>query len=89
MILEGAALPSFGPEIRSSEAHLRDLTPGQHSSEETSQRRQGVGDNASDATTQGIEALTFRTVSDVLSHYGNQSVVSHILHTHLILSIHF
>ena len=41
--------------VTSGGIHLRDLTPGQHSSEETSQRWRAVGDTVSDLTGPGSE----------------------------------
>ena len=41
--------------VTSCEAHLRDLAPGQHSSEETSQRWRAVGDTMFYLTCPGIE----------------------------------
>ena len=41
--------------VTSGEAHLRDLAPGQHSFEETSQRCRTVGDTVFDLTHPGIE----------------------------------
>ena len=52
--------------ITSGGAHLRDLAPGQHSSEVTSQRWRAVGDTESDVTNPGIETQTSRTDNDVL-----------------------
>ena len=47
--------------------HLRGLAPGQHSSEETSQRWRVVGDTLFDLTGPGIEPSTSLTESDVLT----------------------
>ena len=47
----------------SGESHLRCFAPGQHSSEETSQRWRAVGDTVSDLTRAGIEPQTSRTDS--------------------------
>ena len=41
--------------VTSGGIDLRDLSPGQHSSEQTSQRRRAVGDTVSDLTDSGIE----------------------------------
>ena len=41
--------------VTSGGAHLRCLAPGQHSSEETSQRRRAVGDTLPDLIGPGIE----------------------------------
>ena len=46
---------------------LRGLALGQHSSEETSQRRRAVGDIVSDLTGPGIESQTSRTNSVCLT----------------------
>ena len=43
------------------------LAPGQHSSEETSQRWLAVGDTASDLTGPGIEPQTACTNSNILT----------------------
>ena len=43
--------------------HLCGLAPGQHSSEQTSQRWRVVGDNCADLTGPGIEPQTYRTDS--------------------------
>ena len=48
-------------------AHLRDLAPGQHSTEETSQRWRAFGDAVSDLTDPRIKPQTTRTESNVLS----------------------
>ena len=52
--------------VTSGRAHLRGLAPGQHSSEETSQRWRAVGHCVSNLTGPGIDTQTFRTESDVL-----------------------
>ena len=44
--------------------HLRDVAPGQHSSEETSQRWRAVDDTVPAFTGPGIEPQTSRTDSD-------------------------
>ena len=44
--------------VTSGEVHLRGLASGQHSSEETSQRWQAVGNTVSDLTGPGIEPQT-------------------------------
>ena len=51
--------------VTSGGVHLRGLAPGQHSSEETSQRWRVVGDTVScvDLTGPGIEPQTYRTDS--------------------------
>ena len=49
--------------------HLRGLVPGQHSSEETSQRWRVVSDTMSDLT--GIEFTSSRDHSGVLNKYAN------------------
>ena len=49
--------------VTSSEAHLRGLAPGLHSSEETSQRWRAVGDTVPFLTGPGIEPQTSRTES--------------------------
>ena len=41
-------------------AYLRGLSPGQHSSEETSQRWQAVGDKVFDLTGPGVDPQTYR-----------------------------
>ena len=60
--------------VTSAEAHLRDLAPEQHSSEETSQRWRVVGDTGFDSTRQGIERKTLRNNSGVLSKCANRAV---------------
>ena len=53
----------FTPKrVTSCGAHLRGLAPGQHTSEESSQRWRVVGDTA-DLTDRGIESQTSRTDS--------------------------
>ena len=52
--------------VTSSGAHLRDLAPGLHSSEETSQQWRAVGDIVSDFTDPEIEPQTSRINSDIL-----------------------
>ena len=52
--------------VTSGEVHLRGLAPGQHSSEETSQRWRAVGDTVSDLTDPGIEPQISHTDSNVL-----------------------
>ena len=47
--------------VMSGRAHLRGLSPGQHSFEETLQRWRAVGDIVSDLTRRGIEPYTTRT----------------------------
>ena len=49
--------------VTSGGAPLRCFAPGQHSSEETLQRWQAVGDTVSDLTGRGIESQTSRTDS--------------------------
>ena len=49
--------------VTSCGAHLRGLAPGQHSSEETSQRWRVVGDAVPILTGPGIEPQTSRTDS--------------------------
>ena len=49
--------------VTSGVAHLRVLAPGQHSSDETSQRWRAVGDTVVDLTSPGIEPLTSHTDS--------------------------
>ena len=63
--------------VTCGEVHLLALGPGQHSSEEMSQRWRAVGDTVSDLTCPGIEAQTFLTNNDdltteqtVLAYYG-------------------
>ena len=46
--------------VTSGGVHLRGLAPGQHSSEETSQRWRVVGDTVSDLTDPGFEPGTSR-----------------------------
>ena len=46
--------------------YLRGLAPGQHSSEETSQRWRAVGDVVSNLTDPGIKPRFSRTNTDVL-----------------------
>ena len=48
-------------------AQLRGLTPGQHSSKETSQQWRAVGDTVSNSTGPGIEPETFCTDNDALN----------------------
>ena len=60
--------------VTSGEARLRGLALGQHSSKETSQRWQAVGDTVFDLTGPGIEAQTFRADSDVFNNNANGSV---------------
>ena len=45
--------------------------PGLHSSDETLQRWQDVGDTVSDVTGPVIEPQTYRADSDILSRYAN------------------
>ena len=60
--------------VTSGGAHLHDLAPGQHSSEETSQRWRAVGDTVSGLTDPRIEPQTFHTDSDVFNHHTNWPV---------------
>ena len=53
--------------VTSDGVYLRGFGPGQHSSEETSQRWRGIGDTVSDFIDPGIEPKTSRTDSDVLT----------------------
>ena len=50
--------------VTSGGAHLSGLAPGQHSSEDTSQRRRAVICTGSDLTDPGIEGRTYRTDGD-------------------------
>ena len=62
--------------VTSGGAHLRDLVPGQHSCEATSQRWRDVGDTVSSLTGSGIEPQTFRTDSDMLKQLFNLILLS-------------
>ena len=53
--------------VTNGESHLRCFAPGQHSYEETSQRRRAVGDTVSDLTGAGIEPQTSHTHSVCLT----------------------
>ena len=53
--------------VASGESQPRGLAPGQHSSEESSQRRRAVGYTVSDLTCLGIEPQTFRIDSDIFN----------------------
>ena len=46
--------------------HLRGLAPGQHSSEETSQRWRAVGNSVSKWTTSRIKPMTYSADNNVL-----------------------
>ena len=60
--------------VTSGGAHLSGLAPGQHSSEEMSQRWRAVGDSASDLTSPRFEPKTSRANSDVFNLYDNWPV---------------
>ena len=62
--------------VTSGGANLRGLAPGQHSSEETSQRRRTVGGTASDLTGPGIEPQISRTDSDAYNDLANRQNAS-------------
>ena len=53
----------YAKHVTRGGAHLRDLAPGQHSSEETSQQWRVNGDTVLDLTGRVIEPQTFRTSS--------------------------
>ena len=53
--------------VTSVEVHLRKLAPGQHSSEETSQRWRSVGDTGFDLTSMKVEPQAFCADGDVLT----------------------
>ena len=56
-------------------AHLRGLTPGQHSlKKKTSQRYLAVDDTVSYLTGPGVETQTSRTDSDVLNNKANRPI---------------
>ena len=60
--------------VTSGGVHLSGLAPGQHSSEETSQRWRAVGDSTSDLTGPGIEpaallAVSLTTLPNLLQKY--------------------
>ena len=60
-------LPFITPKrAASSGAHLRDLAPGQHIYEETSQRWRIIGNTVSDLTDLVIEPQIYRTDSNVM-----------------------
>ena len=60
--------------VTSGGTHLRGLAPGQHSSEETSQRRRAADDALSNLTDPEIKPqIIFRANSDVFNHYANLS----------------
>ena len=61
--------------VASGEIHLRDLAPGQHSSEETSQRWRAEGGTVSDLTGLGIEPQIYSADSDVFNQYANRSLI--------------
>ena len=65
--------------VTSGGARLRGLTPGQHNSEETSQRLRAVGDTLSDLTGPGIEPQFFRVDIDVINNRTNPPNVMHAL----------
>ena len=56
-------------------AHLRGLAPGQHSSEETSQRWRAVGGTLSALTSPEINPMTFRVDSDVSNHHATRPLL--------------
>ena len=58
--------------VTSGGIHLRNLAPGQHSSEETSQRWRAVDDTLSDLTGQVIEPKPTAPISDVLNHFAKR-----------------
>ena len=55
MFIIVAVLQYTPKRVKNGEAHLRGLPPGQHSSEETSQRWRAVGDTVPDLTDPGME----------------------------------
>ena len=54
--------------------HLRGLASGQHSSNETSQRKVGVSDTVSDLTGLKIEPQISHTDSDVINDLAKQKI---------------
>ena len=66
--------PKFSGSAPGSGTHLRDLAPGQHSSEETLQRWRAVGDTVSNLTNQGFKPQTSRTDSNVLKTIAHRPV---------------
>ena len=64
----------YSKYVTSSRAHVRGLAPGQHSSEETSQRWRAVDATVTNLTPLGIETRTSRANSDVSKQYANRSV---------------
>ena len=66
----------FTPKrVTNGRANLRDLTPVQHSSEETSQRWRAVSDTVSDLTDPGFEPQTSRTESVSFKHDESKLVI--------------
>ena len=59
----------------SSVTHIRGLAPGQHSSEETSQRWRAVGGTVSDLTGPGTESQTSRTHGEACNDCANLELV--------------
>ena len=64
-------------------AHRRDFEPGQHSSKETWQRWQAVGDTVSNLTDLGIKSQTSgsngSTGSNAFTHHANRQVCKYVV----------
>ena len=77
----------------SVEVHLRDLVPGQHSSEETLQRWRAVGDGVFGLTCPGIKVGTSRVVNAVFNQLALPTLLTmcltswHFLPTSLTLRL--
>ena len=61
--------------VTSGGINLRDLAPGLHSSEETSQRWRVIGDIVSDLTGPRIEPKTYRADDNIFSHNVNRLIL--------------
>ena len=66
--------------VTCGEDHLRDLAPGQHISEETSQLLRAIGDPVFDLTFPETEPSTSRADSDVVNHSANRLINYESLH---------
>ena len=64
--------------VTSGGIHLSSFAPEQHSSEETSQRRQPVGDTVSDLIGPEIEPQTSRTDSGVFNNFANHKTFAYL-----------